>query len=221
MNYRSLINTTAYYGWVSIGLHWSMALALIGLYFLGDYMVTLDYYDTWYHKAPALHKSTGMVLGLVLVSRIFWNAMQPKPAPLETNFWLVLAGKTVHFSLYLLTLLLLVSGYLISTARGQGISVFGLLEFPALLGDNAERGELAGTVHATLATVFIITVALHSLAALIHHYIFKDRTLSRMLWVKSASPDQNSHENSSTLPKKPLNKHTMTLYQYPSKRRKR
>ncbi|MEZ5450244.1 MAG: hypothetical protein R3E89_15180 [Thiolinea sp.] len=36
-----MYNTRQQFGWVSILLHWVMAVILIGLYFVGDYMVEL------------------------------------------------------------------------------------------------------------------------------------------------------------------------------------
>ena len=46
--YLPLKNDPRRYGLVSIALHWLMALPIFGLYFLGEYMVDLDYYDPWY-----------------------------------------------------------------------------------------------------------------------------------------------------------------------------
>lgn len=163
-----------------------MALALIGMYFLGDYMVKLDYYDNWYHKAPAFHKAIGIVLGLVLMFRMLWNFTQYKPVPLEDKWLLIILAKLGHLSIYATIIVLLISGYLITTAKGQGVNVFSLFELPALLPDNAARGEIAGKVHAIAGTVFIIIIVLHAIASLIHHYFFKDNTLKRMLWVKKS-----------------------------------
>jgi len=179
-----LLNSPNHFGWISILLHWSMALALISMYFVGDYMVELDYYDTWYHKAPALHKATGVTLASLLIFRFIWNAVQAKPASFESKKLLITAAKLGHWALYLFIVLLAISGFLISTAKGKGIDVFGLFELPALLPDDKDRGELAGKVHALVGTVFISMVALHAVAALIHHFIIKDRTLKRMLWVR-------------------------------------
>ena len=179
-----IFNSVHHYGWVSILLHWSMALALIATCFLGDYMVELEYYDTWYHKAPALHKAVGATLAMVLVFRILWNFLQAKPVPLEENTRLKQLAKLGQKALYGLIIIMVISGYLISTAKGKGVDVFGLFELPALLADDADRGELAGEIHEIIATVFISLVVIHVLAALLHHFVFKDRTLKRMLWVK-------------------------------------
>jgi cytochrome b561 len=80
---------------------------------------------------------------------------------------------------------MVISGYLISTAKGQGIDVFGWFELPALLPDNEGRGDLAGDIHEVIGTLFMLMVLLHAGAALVHHFMFKDRTLKRMLSTRS------------------------------------
>ncbi len=61
-----LRNSTQGYGLVAILLHWSMAVLIIGLYLLGDWMVDLDYYHPWYLEAPDLHRGLGVVTALLL-----------------------------------------------------------------------------------------------------------------------------------------------------------
>ena len=184
MKINCFANSVDHYGWVSIGLHWFMAIALIGMYFLGDYMVQLDYYDPWYHKGPTLHKAIGVILSLVLIFRLLWVYVQKKPVSLEHQRHLKTLAKWGHLSLYCLIAVMLMSGYLIATAKGKGIDVFGFFEVPALFSDDADRGEMAGEVHAVISFVFIFMVVLHALVALRHHFVLKDPTLKRMLWVR-------------------------------------
>lgn len=42
-------NTPQRYGVVSATLHWLVAIAVYGMFALGLWMVTLSYYDGWYH----------------------------------------------------------------------------------------------------------------------------------------------------------------------------
>ena len=179
-----LKNTRESFGWISISLHWLMAVGLIAMYFLGDYMVGLDYYDKWYKDAPEIHKGAGFIIGVSMVLRLLWNQMQEKPQHLDPKTvrmnWMASAA---HYMFYLLVLVLVVSGYLISTAKGQGIEVFGLFEIPALLPDDKDRGELAGDIHELLGLGFMLLVAVHALAALAHHFFMKDRTLKRMFGI--------------------------------------
>jgi len=72
-------NTPNRYGWLSIALHWSMALAVIGMFALGLWMRELSYYDPWYKDGPALHKSIGIVLFGLLIVRTVWRNVNMRP----------------------------------------------------------------------------------------------------------------------------------------------
>jgi len=180
----SLKNTTHQFGWLSIILHWLMAIGLLGIYFLGLYMVGLDYYDTWYHQGPEIHKAVGIILTAMLVFRIFWIYSHHKPEPIEQRALLRALAKLAHIALYTLILLLIVSGYLISTSKGQGINIFSMFEVPATLLVTSVNSDFLGKAHDVLASVFIAMTLLHATAALVHHFIFKDNTLKRILWAK-------------------------------------
>lgn len=181
-----LKNTKDSFGWISISLHWIMAIALIAMYFVGDYMVDLDYLNRWYKTAPDIHRSVGVIIGFLMIFRLLWNIFQVKPKHLnpESIRSNKLASVT-HYLFYLIVIVMVVSGYLITTAKGQGVHVFSLFEVPALLPDSKDRAELAGDIHEWLGLGFIIIVGFHAFAALAHHFWYKDRTLKRMLGKKN------------------------------------
>lgn len=85
---------------------------------------------------------------------------------------------------------ILISGYLISTADGKPINVFGLFNVPATLTDAGSQADLAGNVHLWLAWSVVVLSVVHGLAALKHHFIDKDATLKRMLG--KSSPDSGA-----------------------------
>ena len=176
-------NSTQTYGWVSLLLHWLMAVAFIGMYFLGSYMVDLTYYDSLYHTLPPIHKATGILIGLLMLMRFAWVYSQPRPTPAVSTAPAVthLLAKLGHLSLYGLVLILLISGYLISTAKGHGIGVFGWFEVPALLASDTDRADWAGDIHEIAANAFVLLIGVHAIAALAHHFYWKDNTLTRML----------------------------------------
>ncbi len=181
-----LKNTPNGYGYVAIIFHWVLATALIAMYFVGDYMVELSYYDPWYHRAPQIHKEVGVLVAFLMLSRWVWSSYQTGPEPLNKKAENInRLAKVTHSILYIFVFMVAISGYLISTAKGQGVEVFGWFEVPALFPNNRNIEELAGEVHELMGTVFMILVALHVAAALVHHLFIKDRTLKRMLWVRS------------------------------------
>ena len=177
-----LTNTTTRYGWMSIALHWIIAIGIIGLFPLGLWMVDLDYYSPWYHDAPAIHKSMGVCLvGLMLV-RLIWLWINPTVGPVEGHSKLItFAAHSVHRLFYILVFSLGISGYLISTAEGQGIEVFNWFTLAAYPLEIEEQADRAGEVHYWIAISLISLSILHFLAALKHHFIDKDATLKRML----------------------------------------
>ncbi len=81
----------------------------------------------------------------------------------------------------MLLLALVASGYLISTADGRPVEVFGWFEVPATLHGIEGQEDAAGDIHFLLAMVLLGVVVLHALAALRHHLVLKDATLRRML----------------------------------------
>lgn len=177
-----LKNSTQGYGLIAIVIHWLVALAVFGLFALGYWMVDLGYYSDWYQTAPMLHKSIGLCLFSVMLFRLGWRLINPKPHGLSNHqAWEKTLAKLGHLALYLLLFCLMISGYLISTADGRAISVFGWFDVPALLSGLPQQEEIAGDVHEILAWSLIALSAGHALAALKHHFIDKDSTLSRML----------------------------------------
>jgi cytochrome b561 len=186
-----LVNSNTHYGLVSIVLHWLMALCFIGMYALGLWMVELDYYDSWYHRAPDLHRSLGILLVGLMLLRFIWNRLQPRPEDLSSDALLNRVAHLAHTLFYLLVLLMLVSGYLISTAKGKGIEVFDWFALPALLSASDQRGDWAGDIHEILAHLFILLAVAHAVAALKHHFKDRNQTLVRMLRVKPNHPRGN------------------------------
>ena len=173
-------NTNNGYGLMHIGLHWTVVAMIAFLLPLGLWMTGLDYYDPWYRKGPDLHRSIGVLLGLIMLVRIAWRLGNPRPAPLSPPGRELKLAHAAHLLLYLLPLLLIVSGYLISTADGRAVDVFGLFEVPATLQGIEGQEDIAGDVHFILAMILLTVVALHAGAALRHHFILKDDTLRRM-----------------------------------------
>ncbi|WP_047281464.1 cytochrome b [Pseudomonas lundensis] len=181
-----LRNSSSRYGAVSIFLHWFIALAVFGLFALGLWMVGLDYYSPWRKEAPDLHKSIGLTLLALMVIRVVWRWISPAPPALASYSRPTRIGaKLGHGFLYLSLFAVMIAGYLISTAEGVGIPVFGLFEVPALISNLPDQADVAGVVHLYLAWAVVIFAGLHGLVALKHHFIDRDATLTRMLGRKA------------------------------------
>ncbi|HKJ76265.1 MAG TPA: cytochrome b [Gammaproteobacteria bacterium] len=177
-----LRNDANRYGMVAVVLHWTVALLILTLFGLGLWMTGLGYYDPWYQKGPALHKGLGVTLFALVVLRLVWRAANRRPEPLSDHAaWERRLAPAVHGLLYLLLFAVMLAGYLISTADGRPVEVFGLFAVPATLSGLEHQEDIAGEVHFALAVTLVTLAGLHAAAALKHHFLDRDRTLLRML----------------------------------------
>ena len=183
-------NHKAGYGLVAIALHWIMALLIIGMFAVGLWMTDLTYYHDWYRTAPHWHKSTGVIVFALLLVRFGWRMINPKPQPLDSHAtWEKVIARVTHALLYVLIVLVVISGYMISTADGRSVEVFDWFEIPAWTTTIDNQEDVAGVFHFYLACVLIGLAGVHASAAIKHHMIDKDNTLKRML-----NPDRSSEE---------------------------
>lgn len=177
----SLRNSADSYGAVAKLLHWGILALIIAQYVLAEAAEELE--DGPEKLATlANHRSVGMLILLLALVRIGWkmaNRGLPQPVPVPRPQQI--AASAAHGILYLLLLLLPLSGWVMSSAAGVPAGFFGLLEFPMLLGENHDLHEALEEVHETLFYALAAVAVLHALAAVFHHVWLKNDTLRRML----------------------------------------
>ena len=178
-----IMNSPHNYGIIHISLHWLIAIAIFGLFALGLWMVDLNFYSPWYHDAPNIHKSIGVLVMFAMALRWLWRLSQTIPPPLTTHSKTErVAASLAHQLMYVLVFSIGLSGYLISTAEGHPIPVFDWFELPASEPFIEHQADIAGEVHFWLASILIALVSLHAFGAIKHHLIDKDNTLKRMIF---------------------------------------
>lgn len=167
------------FGFIAILLHWLMALIIIGLIILGLYMTSLPL-SVQQLKYYGWHKEYGLlILGLV-VFRLFWRLTNPEPKLLLPCLEKRAAHLT-HWALYGFMIFLPLTGWLMSSAAGFPISFFGLCTLPNLIDPNEHLRALFTLLHKWSGYGLMVTICLHALAALKHHFIDKDTILRRMI----------------------------------------
>lgn len=186
---RSLwLNSSERYGWASIVLHWLSVPLVLFLLATGIYMVTLTYYNTLYHTLPQWHKVAGVLVAVLTLLRLSLMPVNPHPALLASSDWQKRAARTAHALLYAGLLVLIVTGYCMTTAEGHPISVFGILSVPAVTTWSPRTVTWLGGIHQWVAYGFGVLVCLHAAAALQHHFFLRDNTLRRMLYPQREIP---------------------------------
>lgn len=174
-------NTNIRYGNLSISLHWLMLLLFIAVYASINLRELFPKGSDPREALKALHFMLGLcALGLVSL-RIYARLSAPTPSitpePTPSQH---LAAELMHIALYALMIATPLLGWLQLSAAGKVIPFFGL-ELPALISTNKDFAGLLKEIHETIGTVGYFLIGIHAAAALYHHYIKKDNTLTRML----------------------------------------
>ncbi len=165
----------------AVTLHWLVALLIFAAFPLGLYMHDLPLSP---HKLRlfSYHKWIGVTAFMLALVRISWRIThRPPPLPERMPTWEKVSAVSVHYLLYALILVVPISGWLMSSAKGFQTVWFGVLPLPDLVGKNKELGDQLLEVHQTLNYLMLGLVLAHMGAALKHHFFDHDDVLARML----------------------------------------
>ncbi len=174
-------NTTVRYGSLTIGLHWLMLLIFIGVYASIELRVLFEKGSDPREALKAWHFMLGLLVLALVWLRIAARLSGPTPAITpELDKKQQLSGKLLHLALYALMIGMPLTGWLMLSASGKVIPFFGL-ELPPLIGENKDLAKQINEVHEFVGTTGYFLLGLHVAAALYHHYIKRDNTLTRML----------------------------------------
>jgi cytochrome b561 len=163
-------------------LHWLIALLITCGFCLGLYMVDLKF-------SPAklalysYHKWIGVSIFSLALLRLIWRLTHaPPPLPETMPAWQRHIAVALHVVLYLLILIIPLTGWLYSSAAGVPTVPFGIaaLQLPDLVERNKEMAGSLHFLHVTLNFSMAALVGLHVSAALKHHFFDHDGLMARM-----------------------------------------
>lgn len=170
----------------TVWLHWIIAIMIIGLLMVGVYMEENEVYRLY-----PIHKSLGVIVFGFVILRVIWRIKNGWPQTIGQQAQLLqLVSKIVHYVLIIGTVLMPISGMLMSGMGGHGINVFGLellatnpdpLDPNKVLPLNEELAKAGHRMHGVVGNIMFAAIALHIAGALKHHFIDKDGILKRML----------------------------------------
>jgi cytochrome b561 len=86
--------------------------------------------------------------------------------------------------LFFVMLIIPLSGWLMSSAKGVPTVWFGVLPLPDLLPRDKALGKQLAELHSALNIGLLVLLGVHTAAALLHHLVLKDDILRRMLPVR-------------------------------------
>jgi cytochrome b561 len=169
------------FGRVQRLLHWTMAGLIFAAIGLGAVSAYLPVGQEPRKSLLELHKSLGFTIFALLLIRIVWRLLTGEPGYRQPLDRLTrLASRAGHGALYVLMLLMPVTGYLFSAAGGYSLPWFGLFQWPRLLPRDKGVAEWGEFLHDRGAWVIAAVILLHLAAVAYHHWVKRDEVLSRM-----------------------------------------
>lgn len=166
------------YGRPAIFLHWAIALLVAVMLGLGWYMMSVEEDPA---SAPlfALHVSLGLTAAILIALRFAWR-LGNRPEPTGTGpRGQARAARFTHWSLYLLLVLMPLTGFLGASFGNDGVAFFGLA-LPRWAQPNDALKEQFFGVHSFVAWLLVGVVSVHVLAALKHLMVDRDGVFWRM-----------------------------------------
>ena len=168
---------TARFTPIQIGFHWLSALLvllIIALPYGADFFASLL---GGKGNVFTLHKSLGIVVLVLTLLRLAYRGRKVPPRQLEQSPAQRFAAKAGHGLLYLLLLVMPMSGLLFGS---KPINLFWLVEVGPLPFSSDVRG-VAKDVHILGQYVLFAMILGHAAVALWHHYVRRDDVLKDML----------------------------------------
>ena len=159
-------------------LHWSMAIAIFAMLFIGAAMVVSIQHR---EQLLDLHRPLGLAILLLAIVRLA-NRLRNKPPPLPADLprIQVFLAEASHWILYGLMLAMPVIGWAMLSAGGYPVVVFDGFNLPAILPHSPVLYGFLRPLHGVLAYLLFFTILGHLSAALFHAWVRRDEVFGQM-----------------------------------------
>jgi cytochrome b561 len=169
---------------LTIAFHW-LTVLLIVIQFSLAVLHELANDDGLRRSLLAAHRSLGVVIALVVITRLGWRLLGMRlPAfPASMSKWHQWGVRVSEWGLYGLLLTQPATGLASVILRGRPFDVFGF-RVPSLMTPD-KYWAVVGGLHELGAYVLATMVLIHAAAALVHRLVAKDGVLESMLPVRA------------------------------------
>jgi cytochrome b561 len=129
-------------------------------------------------QAVGLHRTIGLLVFSVTVLRVLWGLVRRRPRGIGTSAWRWAAG-VVHSTMLASLLIVPLLGWAYTNARGHTLHLLGI-QLPSIIFKDQYFSRVAIAVHEFSAYALLALIGAHVAAALWHHLVLRDATLTRM-----------------------------------------
>ncbi len=171
-------DTPSHFNLLARILHWSMAVAILTMLFIGVGMTTSLTLRPWLID---IHRPLGIAILLLVVLRLINRIYFPTP-PLPTTIptWQAFLAHASHWLLYFLMIILPLLGWATLSAGNWPVTLISGWNLPYITPSNPILYAWLRTSHGVLAWLLFAVILGHLSAALLHALIYRDGVFSSM-----------------------------------------
>jgi cytochrome b561 len=159
-------------------MHWLVAILIIIAFGIAFYMDDLPF-SLDKIKLINYHKWLGFMVLIFFIPRVL-SSVYGYSKIISNNLEDKIANLT-HKLLYLAMFLTPLFGWLMSSAKGFPIVLFGIIPVPDLISPNKELGHLLGETHEVIAFSLLALLIVHISGAIFRQCIKKDSVITNMI----------------------------------------
>jgi cytochrome b561 len=176
-------------------MHWLTAGLMLSVFVLA-FSIDLATSRASHTAFLQLHRSVGLTVWVVTLFRLTWRPFAKYPEwPSDMSQTMRVAATASEYVLYALLLTQPILGVLQTNAFGDHVNLFFIWQLPLLIEKNRPLAEQLLMVHKAVGFGLLGLLALHVSAALFHHLVRRDDTLTAMLPAAAAWRGHNSQAN--------------------------
>lgn len=162
-----------------IVFHWVTILLVVAAYAIIFYRTRLDDPDQRLFWLDC-HRLIGLTILSLTFLRLLGRWLLPFEKIHEAVPILRWAARANHAALYVGLVAMPLLGWAQSSAKMRKFKLFGI-KIHSLVHHDSDLGDVLGQWHENLAWILLALIGMHSVAALYHHFVRRDRVLVNML----------------------------------------
>lgn len=176
----TLRNTTEEFGTLAKALHWLVAIGIFVLIYLGLQQADMERGDAK-SQIRFIHSSIALAVFMLMTLRIVWRFMNDVPGhPDGMPAWQRASASIMHWGLYFMVFVQLVSGGMVVATGGRALPFFGLFSIPLPVAENHDKHEFWEEVHELSWKILAALLIVHVLGAVYNHFVAKNDVVRRM-----------------------------------------
>ena len=162
-------------------IHWLTAILVLIAFVYGPGGGETRIYAAARNFDRQLHETLGFCVLALLALRILWRLVDTRPAAPPAARWMEISARIVQAALYVLLFAVPLTAIAGAWLEGHPLTLLAGIRVSPAFGESHVLGSVVAEIHGWLGDAIVWLAGAHALAALFHHYVFKDDVLRSML----------------------------------------